>query len=281
MDAYAELATSLVRAFELWHDWQPCTSVHERELCIAMHSGNLRFGQYCKSLSPASVGAGIADTAAESVRAHARQQWARIQLAQYIEGRRAEYRATCNVLREHWNGRLRYARKQRESDEAIATLKDQKAKALAAVPSELDSLLPSVPDPLDKAALRRRKTAEAKVHEVERCGQKLFQLVRRYGSGVLLLTEPIMHLGRLYRLKRANYVLLLAQLHHCPGFSNFAGAVTAAYIATLQHRPVVGTGTNEQQPIQRLREITVERSNAALQRAGIASMVTLRMLTGT
>jgi hypothetical protein len=79
-------------------------------------------------------------------------------------------------------------------------------------------------------------------------------------------------------ITRFHCIVLLAQLHYCPGFRDFAGAVTAINEATLQQSLVVGTGADEQRPLERLREIRDERSHAALQRAGRASVVTLRML---
>ncbi len=106
----------------------------------------------------------------------------------------------------------------------------------------------------------------------------LVHLVHCYGAGVLLLPEPVLELRRMMWLTVSEYVLLLAQLRLCPGFGAFASAVTAAYMATLQQRPVVGSGANEQRPIQRLRDIVRERSCAALLRAGAASRVMLRML---
>ncbi len=99
------------------------------------------------------------------------------------------------------------ARRLKQPQDVIASLQGEKHRVLAAVPAPLDELLPPVPSALDKAATQWRKRAEARWHCMRRCGNKLFWLVHSYGTGVLLLAEPIMRVGRLYRLRKDDYTV--------------------------------------------------------------------------
>jgi hypothetical protein len=167
MDAYADLAASLLHVFALWHTWQPSEAVRERELCRALHGSRRRFDEYCESLLLSVLEAGIADTAAESARAQARQPWARMQLAISFELRRSSYNARRDEVRRRWNRRLRSARRAKQrGEDAITALESQKKQALDAVAVPLEGLPPPVPDARDKAAVRQRRLAKDKLdHE--------------------------------------------------------------------------------------------------------------------
>jgi hypothetical protein len=69
--------------------------------------------------------------------------------------------------------------------------------------------------------------------EWRRCGAKLWALMQRYGTGVLLLAQPVLNAARLYHCSNESYDELDAQLALMPRFANFATAVSAAYEATL------------------------------------------------
>ncbi len=69
VDAYADVAAALSRAFEMWHFWQRSNRVRERELCMTLRGDGQQFGEHCTSLPLLSIGLEIADTAAEPMRA--------------------------------------------------------------------------------------------------------------------------------------------------------------------------------------------------------------------
>jgi hypothetical protein len=89
IEEYADAAVVLVRVFEHRHDGRPSQHMCERNLCRAMLQRDERFREYCQSLPPAAVAAGLANTATETLQAQGRQQWARIQLAAHMAQQKA------------------------------------------------------------------------------------------------------------------------------------------------------------------------------------------------
>jgi hypothetical protein len=274
LDAYAHVAHSLLDTFAQWNLWQSSAAVHEGELCRAMHGGEQRFYAYCRALPLAQLSANRVDVEAATARAHVQRSWWQMQLAAMYEVGNTRYSTQRAAVCAEWQPRLWSARQAKPRNEpALAGVLRQKEQALAAMREPLDELLPAVPDARDVAAAKGRQLARDQLGHSWRCGRKLVHLVRRYGTGLLLLEAPVMRVKRLYRLPDDEYAVLLVLLRHCSRFRHFTHAVSGAYEVTCaQH------ANSEQQPLERLRDFVHQHNNAVLQRASAAGTATLYAL---
>jgi hypothetical protein len=230
---YAHVAHSLLDTFAQWNSWQPSAAVRKDELCRAMRRSEQRFYSYCRALPLAQLSAGRVDVEAAMARAHVQRSWWQMQLAAMYEMGNTRYSAQCATVCAEWQPWLRSVRQAKPRNEpALAGVLWQKEQALAAVREPLDELLPPVPNASNAVAAKRHQLACDQLGHNWRCGRKLIYLVRRYGTGLLLLEAPVMRVKRLYRLPDDEYAVLLALLRHCPCFRHFTRAVSGAYEAT-------------------------------------------------
>ncbi len=265
VEAFAQLAQTLVQAFERWYDGRLCEQVVESRLLAALAKRGSHFGNYCALLSLASVAAGVQGTAADSVRTMARQQLALLQFWQKVEPQHKAYRDACSEVRRQFQKLLRRAAR---AWEPVDDIQARRSQMLASVPSPYNEILPPVHD------VAGRKCARRKWEEVRTWGAPLSQLIGCYGSGIMAMAPPVMELERLCRFRQKDFDALQVQLQRCPYFASFCAMVTAALVATVQRQHTLA----EYRPLDGLCSVARERTHEALVRAGQASAAALKLL---
>jgi hypothetical protein len=265
VEAFAQLAQTLVQAFERWYDGRLCEQVVESRLLAALAKRGSHFGNYCALLSLASVAAGVQGTAADLVRTMACQQLALLQFWQKVEPQHKAYRDACSEVRRQFQKLLRRAAR---AWEPVDDIQARRSQMLASVPSPYNEILPPVHD------VAGRKCARRKWEEVRTWGAPLSQLIGCYGSGIMAMAPPVMELERLCRFRQKDFDALQVQLQRCPYFASFCAMVTAALVATVQRQHTLA----EYWPLDGLCSVAREPTHEALVRAGQASAAALKLL---